>query len=343
MSKLGKVASGAGKGAAMGSVVPGFGTAAGALIGGLGGLFSSDDDEPQAPKGPMVGGMVAGPDGTNASESYIGQYGTPQVSWGGNENAAAEYSALGLGGFGKAINGQDWASGQMMARRGPQAYENQDLSDQEAYSRGYHQDGALQLAQEAAMGQGPSEAAFMMQRGLDQSLAAQQSQMGSARGNAGIALASGNAAANSANLMNQTYGQAGQLRASEMAGARAQYGGLAGQQREQDQARLQMGNQMGQYNASLNDAYRTGMGGVANAYGATGIGYYNAAQNPLSQAGNISIQGHQIGQTSNDDAWNRYAGVNADRLGRNAGERKDNLATAATAAQAAASLASRAG
>ncbi len=322
-------AKGAATGAAMGSVVPVFGTAAGAVIGGLAGLFGGEE-ESEAPKGPAGPMYVENRDGTLGSSQYIGQYGAPQVNWGGYENGANDYAQLGLGGFQKSMGGQDWATQQMQARRGPQASENQFLSDQESYSRGYHQNGALQLAQEAAMGQGPSEAAFMMQRGLDQSLAAQQSQMGSARGNAGIALASGNAAANSANLMSQTYGQAGQLRASEMANARGLYGQMSGQQREQDQSRLQMGNQMGQYNASLNDAYRTGMGGVANAYGQTGIGYYNGSMNPITQQGNLSIQGHQIGADSNNNAWDRFGNVKSDEADRRAGSKKDDKALVGT-------------
>ncbi len=247
--------------------------------------------------------------GPNASANagiqgtQVGAYGNPQVQWGG-EGGANTWANYGLGGMNNAQQGQAWSGKEGVRTRGPQAVENQSLSNQEAHSRGYDQAGSIQLAREAAMGQGPSEAGYMMQRGLDQSLAAQQAQMGSARGNAGIAMAGGNAAANSASLMNQTYGQAGQLRAQEMANARGLYGGLSGQQREQDQNRLQMGNQMSQFNAGLNDQYKLGMGALSNQFGNQANQWYANAQNPIGQQAQLDMQGHTLAsgsQTSSNE------------------------------------------
>ncbi len=219
----------------------------------------------------------------------------PDIQWGG-EGGAANWSTMGLGGMNNAQMGQTWSGKEGNRARGATAFENQALSDNEAYSRGYDQSGSIQLAREAAMGEGPSAAAYQMQRGLDQSLAAQQAQMGSARGNAAIAMAGGNAAANSANLMNQTYQQAGQMRADEMAQARGLYGGLSGQMREQDQARLQQGSQMSQFNAGLNDQYKLGMGALSNQFGNQANQWYNSAQNPITQQGNLELGGYQVAQ-----------------------------------------------
>lgn len=248
--------------------------------------------------------------------------------FGGYQEGANDWSKIGLQGMADsgAIGG--WATGQAQGYRGAMASENQQLSDQEAYSRGYHQNGALQLASEAAMGQAPSEAAYQMQYGLDQGLAAQQAQMGSARGNAGIALASGNAAANSANMMNQTYMQAGQLRAAEMAQARGLYGGLSGQQREQDQSRLQQGSQMSQFNAGLNDQYSLGMGNLANQASQNQLGWYGQAgtgyEGNANRGANI-LTGNQSAAGANKEL---ALGAHAAGLEREDDQNKAKLGTA---------------
>jgi hypothetical protein len=132
---------------------------------------------------------------------------------------------------------------------------------------------------------------------------------GGARGAGGIAMAGANAAASGANLQNQAFQGAGMLRAQEMADGRNLYGNLAGQQRQQDQGRLGMGNQMSQFNAQGNDQYKIGMAGAANQYGQTGVGYYNAAQNPYNQQGNMSLGREQIAGDSFNQGESREAGV----------------------------------
>jgi len=285
------------KGAAVGSVVPGVGTAVGAIGGGIYGLFDGDD--------PVIGGgsKPAGP----AVPNYdLGIQGT---EWGGYAGAGNDYSNRGLGYQSNANDVMNDAVGAAWEPRGPQAWENQQLSDNEENSRDWDQSGAIELAREAAMGLTPSAAAYQMQSGLDQSLAAQQAQMGGARGSAGIALASGNAASNSANLMNQTYNQAAQLRAQEMANATGLYGGLAGQQRSQDQNRLSMGNQMSQYNAGLNDQYKLGMLNAGSQYGNLGLGYYNGAQNPLTNTASSQNLAYDRFYNQHESNANRAAGI----------------------------------
>lgn len=271
--------SGAAKGAIAGSVVPGVGTAVGGLIGGLLG-----DDEPDAPAPSAAPG---GPQPYNAP--------TPQ--YGGYEGGAYDWSQIGLTRMGQANRAQQYAQQGMMGYRGPQARENQTLSNREALTRGWDQAGALQLSREAAMGQAPSQAAYQMQQGLNQAQASQAGMAGGARGAAGLALAQGNAAANTANLQSEAYNQAAQLRAGEMAQARGMYGQLAGQMREQDLARLQMGNQMGQFNAGLNDQYRLGMGNLSNQLRNQDVEWYKAAMAP-----------HQSQFAGDTAAYNTLAG-----------------------------------
>ncbi len=216
-----------------------------------------------------------------------------EVYWGGGSNPwemADKFSGMALSRMNVANGAEDWALGQAKDERGAQAWENQELSDREAMARGWDQQGALDLSREAAMGQAPSEAAFMMQQGLDQGMAGQTSLAGSARGAAGIAMAQGNAAANVANMQGQAFTEAGRLRAQEMAQARGLYGGLAGQMREQDLQRLGMGNQMSQYNASLNDQYRLGMMGSAAQYGQVGQGWYNGGMAPYNTVAGLQSQ-----------------------------------------------------
>ncbi len=225
-------------------------------------------------------GEIDGLPGSRNSGGYGGGY---------NNQMSQGLTNLGLGGSAVAGKNANYWQDQASQTRGPQAYENQDLSNRESASRYGDQNGALMLQREAAMGNAPSAAAYQMQRGLDQSLGAQQAQMGAARGNAGIALASSGAAANSANLMNQTYNQAGQLRAQEMSNARGQYGELASQQRGQDLNRLGMGNDMANRNADRNDAYRLGAGGLANQFGNQGLGWYNGSTSANDADGRLAL------------------------------------------------------
>ena len=220
-------------------------------------------------------------------------------------------------GAANAMGQAKWAQGQMQANRGPQAVENGMLANREAQAGGYQQD-AVNMARQAALGNAPSVAARQMQAGMDQAVAGQASMAGSARGAAALAQASGNAQANVANVQNQTFNQAGQLRAQEMAQARGQYQAGTDAMRQAEQGRLQMGNQMGQFNANLNDQYKMGMGQL-------GLGYQNAAQGWNGQNLEVGkmqygadMQAQQINADQHSQSQAINAGVsqaNADRAG----------------------------
>jgi hypothetical protein len=217
-----------------------------------------------------------------------------------------------MGQAGQAGMGGSWAQDEMMTNRGAQAAESAHYSDREAMARDYDQQGALQLQREAAMGMAPSEAAYQMQSGLNQAAAQQTSAAGSARGSAALAMAQGNAAANTANMQQQTFSDAGRLRAQEMAQARDAYMGGASQMRQQDQGRLQQGNEMANRNADRNDAYRMGMGGLANSFGQT------------QQGARGQAIGAEMGmQQQNSENYNQAQGLNAGRAQGEADRQKD--------------------
>ncbi len=252
--------------------------------------------------------------------------GLPQPMYGGYNEGAHDMSLLGQYGMQASQGNANWAQGQAQGAhsRGPQAIENQELSNREAFTAGYDQDGSIQLAREAAMGQSPSEAAFLMQRGLDQGVAAQQSAAGSARGAAGIAMAQGNAGGNIANLQQQAFTQAGAMRAKEMGDARGLYNQAANAQRGQDQNRLQLGNQQSQFNAQQNDTYALGQANAANTASATANQWLGTAGRPYEanlQAGtannatvaNSYDAGQQRALTSYGDK-NRADAASTDRL-----------------------------
>ena len=246
------------------------------------------------------------------------EYQVPGTQWGG-EGGADRMTGVGLQGMGRSNRNADFAYNQAYYDRGPQAQENQTLSDREASSRYGDQSGAIQLAREAAMGQAPSEAAYAMQAGLNQSNAQQQAMVGGARGAAGIAMAQGNAAGNVANNNQVAFNEAGRLRAQEMAGARGLYGGLSGQQREQDLNRLGQGNQMSQFNAGLNDQYRMGMLNASNNAQQGAAGWYGQSQNPYNQQGQMDTATQQQQSQEWGQRQALAAGVsqaNADERGR---------------------------
>jgi len=235
-------------------------------------------------------------------------FGTPDVQWGG-EYGADSFANAGLQGMGAANTSANGFMNQAYTN-GPQSFENQTLADREAQARGGDQSGAIQLAREGAMGQSPSQAAWLMQSGLDQGIAGQQAMMGGARGNAGISNASGNAAAGAANLQNQAYTQAGALRANEMANYTNLYGNLANTQRQQDQSRLGLANANSQFNAGNTTQYRLGMGNLANQSRQTGLGYYSAAQNPYNSQMQGTIAANEIGSRNANEAQSIAAGIN---------------------------------
>lgn len=270
------------------------------------------------------------------SNQFAAQPYTPaEVNWGGYQGAAGDVADQGFAGMAGTHKDANWFQGQMKNDRGPQANENAQLSDREAESRYGDQSGAIQLAREAAMGQSPSEAAYLQQQGLNQAVAGQASAAGSARGNAAIALAQGNAAGNTAGLQNQAYTSGSALRAKEMADARGQYGGLSGQQRDQDLQRLGMGNQMGQFNANLNDQYKLGMGQLGNAAGNQELGWYQAAQNPYNQQAQSDLERQKIAADSYNQTQAVNAGVSQANADQRAQSKKDWISVASTLAGAA--------
>jgi len=83
---------------------------------------------------------------------------------------------------------------------------------------------ALNLQQQAAMGQAPSVAQLQQQQGLEQALQAQLAAANSVRGGRGAQIAAArNAAMQGANMQQGLINQAAQLRAQEMAQARGDY------------------------------------------------------------------------------------------------------------------------
>lgn len=274
-------------------------------------------------------------------------YNPDYLDYGRTQNGAADMSQYGINAANAANRGMGWADAQARLGRDPQAPENQQLSDLEAQTRGGDQAGALQLSREnamgvsqpmqllqnAAQGQSPSEAAYLMQSGLNTSLAQQQAIAGGARGAGGIALAGQNMAANNASLNNQAFTQAGALRANEMAAARGaysgamnqatdQYGNLSSTVRNQDLTRLAQADQVGQFNSTNNDAYKVAMGGLANNYGQTGAQYYGLAQKPMES----QLQGDTAYQNIAADSFNKAqglaAGINTSNA-QEAGKRSD--------------------
>lgn len=173
---------------------------------------------------------------------------------------------------GQVNSGTAWANGQAAGaqNRGPQAVEDRTLANREASGADGNQAGAMQLARQMAMGQAPSEAAYQLQAGLDRGIGQQQAMGRSARGAAALSTAGANSQANQATMQQNAYTQGGLLRSKDMAAGRGMYATLSGQQREQDLNRLGAGNEMGQFNAKLNDAYGMQMGNAAIGLGEAG-------------------------------------------------------------------------
>ncbi len=187
------------------------------------------------------------------------------------------------------LTATQWAQDQARVGTGNQAQENSQLAGNEASGAGGHQAGATGLARAMAYGMGPSEGAYQLQAGLDQASRMQTAIGRSARGGAAMATAGANQQANTANLQQNAYTNAGLLRAQEMAPGRSMYGQMLGQQREQDQARIGMANEMSQFNAGQKDRYRLGMGQAGLALGQAGMGgqeidlnYYQQGMNPVN-------------------------------------------------------------
>ena len=168
------------------------------------------------------------------------------------------------------------------------AVENQGLVNNVAGGANGNQAGAVTLAQRLATGNGPSEAAYQLQHGLDQGVAQQRSMASSGRGFG--ALATGQAAGreNTANLQQNAFTQGGLLRSQDMTTGRGLLGTALSTQRDQDNAAIGQANDMSQFNATQADKNTLGMGqaGVAlgdagNAQNAQDLGYYNQGMNPV--------------------------------------------------------------
>lgn len=226
------------------------------------------------------------------------------------EDVAAGYRDQGSDAWGKAMTADE---------RKARAWEDSALSGNEEMGRG-EQAGSTMLAREAAMGLAPSQAEMVLQQGFNRASAEQTSQAGGARGLAALSQAQNNASASQAALHQQTATEASRLRAQEMAEARGLYGSLSGQLRQGDQGRLQMGNQMSQYNASLNEQYGGRMGqmyGQAGALGhassqtalgnaGLGRGYNQDANNVLGTQLNAGIQQQGMAQAGYENSQGRY-------------------------------------
>lgn len=198
--------------------------------------------------------------------------------------------------------GQSYANGQAGAQRGPQAHEERTLANNELNSRNGNQNNAIGMAKSLAYGNGPSEGAYQLQNGLNQGLAQQKAMAGSARGGAALATAGTDASANSATMQQNAYTQGQALRASDMATGRGLYGSLTGQQRGQDQARIDQANAMTQYNAGANDKYALGMGQAAVGMGQAANGadqvnqnYYGMGMSPIMDQDEANQQGQEWG------------------------------------------------
>lgn len=285
--------------------------------------------------------------GRNNAQIQDFQYQDP--TWGGQPGRADEFAGRGLnisdrlsGQAGEANYGANAAQNEMIGGYGrsmPTSLAGEDSGQvaNEYASRGI-QSNALGLAQQAAQGNAPSAAQYMMNSGLNTAMANQQAIAGGARGAAGLALAGGNMAGNNAAMQSQAFNQGGQLRAQEMATARDQYGNLATGQRGQDQSRIGQGNQMSQFNAGASNTtanqaldrdaqYRVGMGGVAgNLRGAAtnaevgATGALNTAMNPYNQTMTSGTTMQGLRGTSFDTGQQTRAGIQGGNADRKAGQ-----------------------
>ncbi len=202
-----------------------------------------------------------------------------QAQYGRSPTGAAEardkwWSQIGANNHAQTAveGGMGYANGQAQTPRGPQATENPGLANQEASGANGNQAGAIGLAGTLARGQQPSQAAYQLQSGLNQASAQQSAMAGGARGGAALATAGANQNANTADLQQNAYTNAGILKSQDMAAGRGMYGSLLGQQRDQDAARIGQGDQMSQANSDMNDKYALGMGSAAVGLGQAGVG-----------------------------------------------------------------------
>ncbi len=206
--------------------------------------------------------------GNAASEGWNkpGEYVSPgSADFGGFSGGADFYKNIALGDRANNNGLQGQAAGtaayglqQMQGDRGPQASENARLVGREASSR-QGQQNALAMDRAAAMGQAPSAIGSQTTQAMGGLMGSQASAMGGARGLSGLTGAG--LGGSSMGVQASNIGtQGGQARSNEIAGSIGAYGGLAGDVRGQDQARLAQNDQMSNFNADLNDKWRLGQG-----------------------------------------------------------------------------------
>lgn len=190
---------------------------------------------------------------------------------------------------GANLDAQRWAQQQSVNGTGQQAQVDPRLAGNAGSGAAGNQAQATGLARSMAYGNSPSQAAYQLQAGLDSSSRQQQAMSRSARGGAALATAGRDGAANTSNLQQNAFSQAGLLRAQDMANGRSLYGSMLGQQREQSTALLGMQNEMDQFNAQQKDRYRLGMGQaglqlgqVGNQQGELDLSNYQQGMNPVN-------------------------------------------------------------
>jgi len=269
-----------------------------------------------------VGAITGGAEdimGGGMNRSKIEPYENQRVNLGGDPGAAERMAESARAGREQAGMGGSWAMGQAI-EGGMQAQENPWLTDQESMSRGYDQAGSMDLMRQAAMGQAPSEAAYMLQSGLDKAANQQTALAGGARGAAALAGAQSGAAANTAALQSNAFSQAGQLRANEMAQARGAYNNAANTMRGQDQARIGQNSQMSQFNAGNTNQYRLGMGQLNNQYGQQQQGWFQNEMDPYKTQAGLDQNYEQLRGQNYNEAQGLNVGknqANADRATQN--------------------------
>ncbi len=189
---------------------------------------------------------------------------------------------------GQIVGAQNYAQGQSVAGR-PGAVTDANAANNQASGANGNQAGAIELARRQAMGQTPSAGAMQLQQGLNQASAQQRAMAGGARGSAALATAGANQLANTSNLQQQAFGNAGIMRANDMAAGRGMYGTATTAARGMDAAALGQANDFGVANAQAGDAYKLGMGnaavglgGVANANNGEDLTRMGTAMDPIA-------------------------------------------------------------
>lgn len=250
-----------------------------------------------------------------------------------------------------AAQGQNFL-GQMQAAQGRAAPTiDTTMANQ---SRGYEMGGlnqmgsALDLQRQAALGQTPSRAELLMRQGMNQAAADQASMVAGARGG-GNQLAAMQRQAMGVGAQNQlnTLGQAGILRAQEMADARnaymsgaGQYMGAAGSLRGQDFGQAQAQAQLAMQQRNANDAYSLGMGNLYSGTNQTQLGAGGLANNIYGTGLQGSMGRQNLLGNSSDTAYQTNAGIGQFNAQQRAAQQKSMMDLFSSSGQTAAGAAS---